>query len=177
VAQGRKVLCRGFTSRGAPTKDCRITAELPDGTVLAQGRTDDKGEFSFEVAQPADLKIVLDAGSGHRAECSLKVEELSADLPAAAGQAAGPRTQADAQKRVPPSDVKADPQGVALDQRTLEQIVRSVVQEEMLALRGDLQAAEDRGPGITEIVGGIGYIVGIMGVVMYVRSRNKILKE
>jgi len=31
---------------------------------------------------------------------------------------------------------------------------------------------EERGPGFTEIVGGIGYIFGIMGLLLYFRSRK-----
>ena len=176
VAQGRKVLCRGYSSGGDALKDCRITAELPDGTVVAEGRTDENGEFTFEATQRAELKIVLDAGAGHRAEYTLRAEDLPAELPATAGEQAGPQTEPLVQEGAP-SDARADTSSVALDERRLKGIVRSVVQEEMLGLRGDLRAAEDRGPGVTEIVGGIGYIVGITGLVMYMRIRRKISKD
>jgi nickel transport protein len=32
---------------------------------------------------------------------------------------------------------------------------------------------EDKGPGITEVIGGIGYILGIMGIIAYMKSRKK----
>jgi nickel transport protein len=32
---------------------------------------------------------------------------------------------------------------------------------------------EERGPGLTEIIGGIGYIFGVMGLILYLKGRKK----
>ena len=36
---------------------------------------------------------------------------------------------------------------------------------------------EERGPGFTEIIGGVGYIFGLMGLILYFKSRRKQLIE
>ena len=41
------------------------------GKELLNGKTNTKGEFSFKVPKQDDLKIVLEAGMGHRAEWPL----------------------------------------------------------------------------------------------------------
>jgi len=49
----------------------------PSGALLLEGKTDDKGVFSFKVPQETDLKIVLEVSMGHRAEYLLTAEELT----------------------------------------------------------------------------------------------------
>lgn len=165
VVDGRRVLCQGyFASRKHPTKNCRIDVLLPDGAALTRGRTNDKGEFTFEATRRADLKIVLNAGSGHRAEWTVRASELPADLPAGAGSAVAEPVRDSGV----PSTARAS--GAAVDEARVKAIVRSVVQPQILELRAEIKAAEQKGPGLTEIIGGIGYIVGIAGVVMYARA-------
>jgi len=47
------------------------------GKELLNGKTNAKGEFSFKVPKPDDLKIVLEAGMGHRAEWPLSKQDLA----------------------------------------------------------------------------------------------------
>jgi nickel transport protein len=47
------------------------------GRELLNGKTDAKGEFSFKVPKPDDLKIVLEADMGHRAEWPLSKQDLA----------------------------------------------------------------------------------------------------
>ncbi len=37
-----------------------------------------------------------------------------------------------------------------------------------------LEAKQKEGAGITEIIGGIGYIIGLMGLTAYIQFRHKI---
>jgi nickel transport protein len=48
------------------------------GTELLTGKTDQEGNFSFKIPKQEDLKIVLEAGMGHRAEWTVRKEDLSA---------------------------------------------------------------------------------------------------
>ena len=66
---------------GKKVKAGKIIVTDPQGTALVKGTTDEKGEFSFTVPKKTDLKIVLVAGTGHRAEWALPVAEI--EMPAA----------------------------------------------------------------------------------------------
>ena len=46
------------------------------GKELLKGKTNDKGEFSFKVPKIDDLKVVLEAGMGHRAEWPISKQDL-----------------------------------------------------------------------------------------------------
>jgi len=70
----------------------RVECKYPDGTKvhegvirvfdstgkeLLNGKTNDQGEFSFKIPKRDDLKIVLEAGMGHRAEWPLSKQDLA----------------------------------------------------------------------------------------------------
>jgi len=54
----------------------KITVSDSEGTELLSGTTDENGEFSFKVPKRAELKIVLEAGTGHRAEWTIAANEI-----------------------------------------------------------------------------------------------------
>jgi nickel transport protein len=134
----------------------------PEGKELLEGKTDEKGEFSFRLPKRTDLKIVLEASMGHRAEYLLKAEEIPGPL-----KRNGPA--AENKKTAVPT-----PRAAAPD---IEQI-RGVVEEALDArlkpvLRTLARVQEERGPGVTEVMGGIGYVLGLMGLIAYFKARKK----
>ena len=122
-----------------------------------------KGKCSFKIPQKTDLRIVLEASTGHRAEYTLKVEEMldTAVIPDAV-------KETDKLRDSSPGSVQTDLEQIktvmekAVDDR-LKPIVR------MLA-----RIQEEKGPGFNEIIGGIGYIFGLMGIVIYFKSRKRL---
>ncbi len=54
----------------------KITVFDSGGNELLSGMTNENGEFSFKVPKKTDLKIVLNAGEGHRAEWSIPATEI-----------------------------------------------------------------------------------------------------
>jgi len=63
-----------------PVKQGKITVlDAKSNKVLVTGQTDDQGKFSCQIppeaaAQKLDLKVVVDAGMGHRGEFLLKAK-------------------------------------------------------------------------------------------------------
>jgi len=47
------------------------------GNQLLTGKTNAAGEFSFKIPKQDDLKIILEAGMGHRAEWGLAKQDLA----------------------------------------------------------------------------------------------------
>jgi cobalt/nickel transport system permease protein len=65
-----------------PTK-ARVRVLRADGSVLAEGPLDEKGVFVFTYETPEPLRVVVEAGGGHRVESRISAEELSGLAPAA----------------------------------------------------------------------------------------------
>lgn len=166
--EGGKVMTDCYFSKSQKVRGGRITVFDPAGKKLLEGRTDENGAFSFKIPKKTDLRLVLDAGMGHRAEWLLEAD----DLPGAArGETAGPASPlAESSTAGPGSSgtglVQADPERIRL-------IVEKALDERLKPLaRSMAELRKEKGPGVTEIIGGLGYIFGIMGLVMYCRRRN-----
>ena len=116
-----------------------------------------------------DLKLVLNAGMGHRAEYIVPVDELpdmtsrqtarTEAMPALAAEIRKPRGASEAAARIDLKEIEA------IVDRVIEKRLRPLIQ---------LVAKSQRKTGFspTEIFGGIGYILGIMGIAMYFRYRK-----
>jgi nickel transport protein len=132
------------------------------GRKLLEGKTDEKGKYSFKIPRNTDLRIVLEAAMGHKAEFLLKADEMSGIEKSQA------TTTSNRKSEVPSSSVvKVDIEQVKLlMEETLDSRLRPI-------LRTLATIQEERGPGLTEIIGGIGYIFGIMGLILYLKGRKK----
>jgi len=133
--------------------------DLP-GKELLEGRTNKNGEFSFKIPQKTDLRIVVEAGMGHRNEFILKAKDIS-DVGAVAEplMTYGTKTEST--------------HSISADAEQIKAVVEKVLDSRLRPLRQELAAIrKEKSSSITEIIGGVGYIFGIMGLIMYFRSRK-----
>ena len=134
----------------------------PSGKLILQGKTDEKGEFSFKIPQRTDLRIVLEATMGHRAEFLLKAGEMG-------GETEEPRTE-------PVDKVDKQKEQIAqsqLDYGQVKAMMEEVLEAKLKPIQRTLaKMQEERGPSLTEVIGGLGYIFGIMGIIIYFKSRK-----
>jgi nickel transport protein len=79
--EGDTVYVESKFSGGKRVNSGKIIVLDAEGTELLNGTTSENGEFSFKVPKKTELKIVLEAGEGHRAEWTLAASEI--EMPAA----------------------------------------------------------------------------------------------
>ncbi|BAV91977.1 cobalamin biosynthesis protein CbiL [Candidatus Desulfovibrio trichonymphae] len=155
----------GF-SRDSPVRNGRITVfDAKSGKELLQGATDKKGHFRFPVPQSVrrnahGLRIRVNAGEGHQSEWLIAADELmlSGDVPDA-------RTQ--------PSATEASllsTSGDGVTQEAVRRIVNEVLDTKLAPIRRDLAAASE--PGIQEIIGCVGWLLGLAGIAFYFKGRR-----
>ncbi len=160
--EGNTIYTESYFSGGGRVKNGVIQVFDARGKDLLEGRTNAKGEFSFQIPEKATLRIVVNASMGHRGEYVLKAEEIGENPPAESKR----KDAAKVSNRESHSVIRVEEDQIrriveaSLDSR-LRPIARSIA-----------RLQEDRGPGFTEIVGGIGYIFGIMGLALYFRGRR-----
>jgi len=143
----------------------RIEVYDPAGNRLLEGQTDENGAFSFKGPQKTDLRIVLEATMGHKTEFTMKAEEFGGEAQEATTPAE-PTPEGDGSRAQSSSGVLVD---VAEIRRVVDESLDLKLKP---VLRQLAKLREEKGPGLTEAVGGIGYIVGLMGLVLYFRSRK-----
>src|SRR5205807_8004813 len=90
----RSVQVESWFSDGSKPKAAKVAVLRPDGSALAEGATNDQGVFVFRFDAAEDLRVVVDAGAGHRKEVVLPKEKLGSPPP---------------RERIPPEQAGAPP--------------------------------------------------------------------
>lgn len=159
------------------------------GERLLTGRTDDQGEFSFPVPEAArargsDLRVALKAGEGHAGEWIVPASEYMAQAaparsgPAEAAKSASPANPASSANRdgaggSSSPDQAADPLSRSVDAQALEQAVDRALERRLAPVTRMLAEQAQAGPSVTEIVGGMGWLVGLAGIGAWLSARKK----
>lgn len=166
-AEDDRVFVEGYFTDGKRARNSTVEVFSPSGEVLVAGQTDDQGSFSFEIPQRTDLRIELNSGMGHQTEYTLTEAELTgAPAPAVEDTAGGGPEQV----AVVGDDAEPAPGGssAAVDQAA----VRRAVGEALRPVMRSLSELKERRT-FSDIIGGIGFIVGIMGVFFYLKARKQ----
>jgi len=129
-----------------------------DGKKLLEGKTDNKGEFSFKIPKVSDLRIVLNAAMGHKAEWTVTESEIRE-----AGAIVGKKKAAE----------PSGPIAVGLSKKEVQKIVEDSLDKKLRPIVRMITESKNKGPSLTEIIGGIGYIFGLMGIALYFINRGK----
>ena len=78
--EGDKVYSESYFNDGKKCVGSKIEVFDNQGNILLEGLTDEEGMFSFEIPSEdvigGDLKVVLSASMGHRAEYIIRADEL-----------------------------------------------------------------------------------------------------
>ena len=176
-AEGDIVYVESKFSGGKKIVGGNIIVSDSSGVVLLTGRTNDQGEFFFKRPQPTELKIILQAGMGHRAEWTLPVNDGHAGHPPddsraekanANSKLLSPDGQIDHQHTETQTAVYAGP-----SRAEIETIVEKALDKKMKPVLEMLAESNAKGPDLGDILGGIGYIIGLVGIAAYFHNRKK----
>ncbi len=151
---GGQIYAEGYFSDGKKALNSEIEVFDESGNRLLAGQTDADGSFTFDAPSAGELRLVLNASMGHRAEFILE---------AAGGDA----------ESVDEVEVEAADATVVLDEDRLRRIVDEALDARLEPLVKAVLASQQKGPSVTEIFGGIGYIFGLMGIAIYFRSKKQ----
>ena len=175
--EGDTVHVESKFSGGKPVHGGKVIVTDPAGAVFLEGTTNDQGEFTFTAPRKADLTVNLEAGTGHRGEWTVRAGEIDlseADADGAMAASAptdSPAESATANPAIPLEAPAVSPEDfVSLKQ--VEQVVDQALDRKLKPVMKLLTESRETGPGVTEIVGGIGYIFGLMGVAAWFQSRR-----
>ncbi len=163
-AQGGKLIGEGYFSGGRKAQKALVKLLGPDGRELGQTRTDVKGAFS--IAYPpglAPLKLVLIAGEGHKGEFELTAQ----DLGMAAKESRPPTVAA--------PELDGPPQPAQVDMSALENQMSRLLDRKLAPIQAQLGRLAREGDQVTlkDVVGGLGWILGLVGLAAFFMSRRR----
>lgn len=152
---GERVNTISKFSGGKKVKNAPVSVYNAEGALILKGTTDSGGEFSFErPGEKGGLKVVLEASMGHKTSCLIDLQPEETAV----------KQEADLVPR------KEAATGQSVDVKNLEMIIEKALDKKMaLILR--LVAEKEEKQSVSEIVSGIGYILGLVGIALWVRNR------
>ncbi len=174
-AEGDQVFVEGYFADGKKAMKSEVMVYDTSGTELLRGKTNDEGQFNFKAPKVTDLRIVVDAGMGHKTEYTLPAGDLHVE----GSNKASAAVKGSASREDKPRTVKEEKNSVSETSRLDEAQLRAVVEKAVEKSVGesikplvrsftDMQQKNQ----LTTIIGGIGYILGLMGIVLYFKSRR-----
>jgi nickel transport protein len=166
-------------SGGRRPKDAPIEVLDGNGNLLLTGRTNDQGEFSFKVPQKTEMKIVLEAGMGHKAEWTIPLSELQ-DAPAAPPPAPAEAKMSETEPSATPAEKAASadtspPAAAAsgLSAADLQAAIEAALDKKLKPVMKMLAESRQTGASLEDIIGGLGYILGLVGLATFIQYRRK----
>lgn len=186
---GGRIVTESWFSKSSRVRQGAIEVfDAATGEKFLSGTTDDQGNFAFDIPQTArdkkaDLRIVLRAGEGHGNETEIKAAEYlnapvapgpgsDATLPPAAPQApaAQPAPSRAAADSSPPG-AQAVPAATTPDPALIAAMDK-LLDAKLAPVKSMLAESLDPAPSMTEIIGGIGWIFGLVGMAAYFKNRK-----
>ncbi len=164
--EGDTVHTESKFSSGKKAQNSRITVYDPQGEKLAEGRTDPNGAFAFKPPRKTTLKIVLDAGAGHRAEWIIPQAEFDE------AQTAHPLSENHLPVKTVVQPSASPPVASVFTLEDVRTVVANELEKKIKPVRQMLMDNQNQGPTMQDILGGIGYIFGLMGIVAYFHSKK-----
>ena len=156
---GDMVHTESYFPDGTRVKDGLIEVYDSEGQKLLHGRTDENGEFHFKPPKKDTLEIVLLASMGHRNSYTILADELP-DIVMARGS-----------RELESEDLEVG-EITRVDLEEIREVIESSLDNKLKPIIQQLVKQQQRHVSFAEVIGGIGYIVGIMGIILYFVGRK-----
>ncbi len=167
----------GFSKKRKVRHGRLTVSDLTTGATLLEGTTDEQGLFRFQ-PDPLFLKtghglhILLNAGEGHQSEWKVFPEELLPLLPSS-GSPHGDRQAVLGDTAIAVPSGGAQGQAVvSLTVAELERVMDRVLETRLAPIRQRLARQEDSGPDVRDVVGGLGWLLGLLGLATYMKCKR-----
>ena len=168
---GGEIVAEAKFSSGRPAQNAAIELKSTDGNTLLSGVTDELGVFRFPLSaatanKPVDLTVVVDVGEGHRGSWLLTPADYL-------GENNHHETLPAPPKEYSQSEIKS---AVPLNHSAIERIIDQSLQRELAPIKRMLAMERQKKITLQDILGGVGYILGLAGIAAYFKSKKREVK-
>jgi len=166
--EGNTVHVEGYFAGKKKAQDSLVEVFDSSGEKLLDGRTDQQGEFSFKIPKRTDLKIVLTASMGHKNDFLIPLSDLGEVSPDTPVESSGHPVPEPSEQKINSGQATS-----AVDFAQMESVIDKALDRKLISLSKLISETRPEGPTFSEVIGGIGYIFGLMGVALYFMSKKK----
>ena len=169
--ESREVLIEGYFVDGKKARNSTVQVfDAASGKLIEEGQTDDEGRYRMATPDADGLKIVVNAGMGHRGTFSIDAADLSGAAATAATQGHVDHSHDHETDNVghEPVSTQGD---FAVAPQAMEGMIHDAVNEAIKPLVRQLSESQEKA-SLSSIVGGIGYIIGMLGLWAFFKARQ-----
>jgi nickel transport protein len=175
--EGETCHVEAYFSQSRKVQLAHVEVWDPQGDKLLEGTTDREGRFSFKIPQKTDLKIVLATRLGHRSDFTIKADEISR-VKQGNDQAPSLLNSETGHSHHDTEFINESGEMILVDpdvlQEMLDHTVKHALDEKFKTFYAMLsKTKEEDGVTASRIIAGIGYILGVFGLIMFLASRKK----
>ena len=167
--KGTLIQGRVYFPGDVPARKIDVIARDPSGRELDRTTTDDDGKFTFTAREHVDHYLVAETSDGHGGgPYIVYAAEFSGRLPAK-----GPATESGSQVASQTTDVRVPTAstGNENEQATVT-LQLTELRTQLDKLRQQIFKSDER-LRFRDILGGIGFILGLAGVAFYMKARQR----
>jgi len=155
----------GFSNGAMASAGTVVHITDSSGNTLGEVQTDEQGFFTFTAEQHITHIFNINMGAGHQLTMQLPAEELPEGL---GEKLNGQQTQLQSHS------VVANEADLSASTSTL--MLEKAIAKQMMPLRKEIKALKEKS-GLRDIIGGIGYIFGLLGLLALLRERKMKAKK
>jgi nickel transport protein len=162
-SEGNTIHTESKFSGGKAAQNAIVTVvETNTGTELLRGTTNQNGLFQFPLPETTseELDIIVNSGDGHKNHWLYAIKPVTSS-----------NTTKAEQNHTPPEELSPLPQSLHLSQDQLTSLMDSLLESKLAPIRQQLAELQEQEPSIQDILGGIGYIIGLAGIAAYMKSK------
>ena len=156
---GDTVTVESYFSGNQPLINGNVTVkDNKSDTILLQGIGDEKGIFTFAVPARAreektDLLIVVSGSEGHQSQWLIPATDYLSE-----------------------KNISTPKNSEGLSNTELRQMLQEILDQELAPIKRSLAENKQNKPGFRDIMGGIGYLLGLAGLVAWLKNRPQTKK-
>ncbi|OQW92075.1 MAG: hypothetical protein BWK79_15470 [Beggiatoa sp. IS2] len=166
MAEGDKINGYVYFPGGGRVQQAQINIQSLAQASFDKITTDLQGEFSYQVRYRTDYLLAVKTDDGHRAEYTIKAEELSENLPTVQNG------KLEKSNELYPVKSMESVNLATLSTTELTNLIEKTVSQQLRPLREQLEQYEAK-VRLHDILGGVGYIFGVMGLLFYFGMKKR----
>ncbi|MDK2922056.1 MAG: nickel transport protein [Desulfonauticus sp.] len=172
--EGKKISCEANYPSGDKVKHGTINLkEAETQKTLASKKTDLEGKASFEITQDIlarkkDLEAEVLAGMGHRNTWTIPYSDLNAE-----SSEISSKENTGSNTSLPwESNTSTPASATSVDKQELEMLISKIMDKKLHPVLEKLTLLQERKISLPDILAGLGYILGLMGISFYFLAKK-----
>ncbi|MCX7916647.1 MAG: hypothetical protein N2589_00750 [bacterium] len=160
--EGNKIFVEGYFPDGKPVKNSKIEIYNEKEERILEGKTDESGIFSFNIPESEKIKIILTSDEGHRTETFMELKKEK--------KLKSERVEEKLDKF---KEIKEKEEKIEIDKEEIKRIVEDTIEKKINDFIREYKKEREK-EKVQDIIGGIGYIIGILGIYFYFLGKKNV---